>query len=119
MSQAEEEFLFLVKALKLPAPEREFRFDIERRWRFDFAWPTEKIAAEIDGGVWVRGAHVRGAHFESDCEKMNKAQVLGWRVFRFTPAMVKKGYAMDVMLGLFTVGKNCPRVLSLHPTSRS
>lgn len=43
------------------------------------------MAVEIDGGVWTGGRHVRGAGFVRDCDKLNEAAALGWRVLRFTP----------------------------------
>jgi very-short-patch-repair endonuclease len=60
-------------------PEREWRFHPERRWRFDFAWPNIKLAAEIDG----RGRHQTVVGVRNDCEKLNEALRLGWRVLRF------------------------------------
>ena len=75
----------IARKLGLPAPEREHRFDAERRWRFDFAWPSLKVAVEIEGGVWVRGRHVRPVGYLSDIEKYNRAVVLGWRVLRYAP----------------------------------
>ena len=71
--------------LGLPAPEREYRFGPERRWRFDFAWPSLRIAVEIEGGVWIRGRHVRPVGYLGDLEKYNRAVVLGWRVLRYAP----------------------------------
>jgi very-short-patch-repair endonuclease len=85
----------------LPKPEKEYRFHPTRKWRFDFAWPNRKVAVEIEGGIWNRGAHVRGAHFLSDCEKYNSAGALGWRVFRFVPQQLKKGEAQAFMKGVF------------------
>jgi very-short-patch-repair endonuclease len=75
----------VARKLDLPAPEREYRFDPERRWRFDFAWPSLKIAVEIEGGVWIRGRHVRPVGYLGDLEKYNRAVVLGWRVLRYAP----------------------------------
>ncbi len=62
----------------------EHRFHPTRRWRFDLAvmGPPVLVAVEIEGGVWVRGAHVRGAHFRQDIEKYAEAACLGWRVIR-------------------------------------
>lgn len=77
-------------------PVREYRFAPPRRWRFDFAYPKRKIAVEIEGGAWTGGAHTRGKHFESDCEKYNTAVVMGWRVFRFTGGMVESGNLTEV-----------------------
>ena len=77
--------LAVAHKLGLPVPEREYRFDAERRWRFDFAWPALKIAVEIEGGVWIRGRHVRPVGYLGDLEKYNRAVVLGWRVLRYAP----------------------------------
>lgn len=82
------------KALQLPEPVLEYAFHPTRKWRFDFAWPDHQIAAEVDGGTWIGGRHSRGAGYERDCEKLNAAAVLGWRVLRFTTAMVKDGRAV-------------------------
>lgn len=86
----EERFLALWGTLSVHAPVREYRFDTTRRWRFDFAWPDKMIAAEIEGGTWILGGgrHNRGAGFEADAIKYNKAAEIGWRVWRFTPAML-------------------------------
>jgi len=90
----EEVFAHHVHAHKLPAPEREFAFHPERKWRFDFAWPSFWIAVELDGGTRSGGRHVRGQGFEHDAEKMNAAAGLGWKVFRYTSAMVRSGHAI-------------------------
>jgi very-short-patch-repair endonuclease len=68
----------------LPTPEREYRFHPVRKWRFDFAWPSERLAVEVEGGVWTRGRHTRGSGFVKDVEKYNAAMQLGWMVLRFT-----------------------------------
>ncbi len=67
----------------------EFRFHKKRLWRFDYAFVQEKIAIEIEGGVWTNGAHVRGKHYISDMEKYNAANVLGWNILRYTPDQFK------------------------------
>ena len=72
-------------------PEREFKFCSCRRWRFDFAWPCSKLAVEIEGGTWSGGRHTTGAGYAKDLEKYNCATLLGWRVLRFTTAMVLSG----------------------------
>ena len=59
-------------------------------WRFDFAWPNEKVAVELEGGTWIKGAHTRGNHYRSDCEKYNFAQISGWKVLRFTGDMLEE-----------------------------
>lgn len=88
---------------------REYPFHPKRKWRFDFFVTsndaTKAVAVEIDGGNhMVRqnkytgrfsavGRHTKAA----DYEKLNEAALLGWRVLRFTPAMVKSGYAIDAI----------------------
>jgi len=81
----------------LPKPEREYRFDPKRRWRFDFAWPLQKVAAEVDGGIFSRGRHVRGAGFERDAEKRNAAVMAGWCVLHSTPRQVKSDMAVQAI----------------------
>lgn len=63
----------------------EFRFHPSRKWRADFAIPSAKLLVEVDGGVWSGGRHTRGAGFVGDCEKLNAAACLGYRVLRFQP----------------------------------
>jgi very-short-patch-repair endonuclease len=89
VSELEETFAGQLRILGVPEPIREHRFARPRQWRFDFAWTDEMLAVEIEGGTWVRGAHSRGAHFESDATKYNTAAALGWRVLRFTTDMVE------------------------------
>ena len=43
-----------------------------------------------EGGIFSGGAHTRGKHFQSDCEKYNTAGLMGWRVFRLHCDMVYK-----------------------------
>ncbi len=76
---------------------REHRFHDSRRWRFDFAWPSRKVAVEVDGGIYCRGRHVRGGGFEGDTEKGNAAVLADWRVLHFTPRMVKTGSAAQLI----------------------
>jgi hypothetical protein len=81
----------LFKAHGLPGPEREYRFAPPRRWRFDYCFPSEKLAVEIEGGVWIQGRHTRGSGFVRDLAKYNRAAILGWRLVRVTPRQVETG----------------------------
>ncbi len=73
-------------------PETEFRFSPPRKWRFDLALPRLKIAIEVEGGLFLprgsRGwmAHASPTAIQRDMEKYNRAQALGWRVFRCSPS---------------------------------
>jgi very-short-patch-repair endonuclease len=87
MSAAEDEFERALLAVTLPACVCEYKFHKTRRWRFDFAWPSEKIAVEIEG----RGRHQTFMGFAKDAEKYNAALLLGWRVLRYPAAFVKPG----------------------------
>lgn len=74
-----------------PALVAEHRFAAPaRQWRFDFAQLESRVAIELDGGTWAGGRHTRGAGFERDCEKLNTAAQLGWRIFRLTPQMLER-----------------------------
>ena len=90
---------FQVKALGLPAPVREYRFDASglRRWRFDAAWPADMVAAEVNGAEWVRGRNNRGSGMAKDFEKLNTATLQGWAVFQFTGSQVQDGSAIKVL----------------------
>ena len=76
----------VLRSVGLPGPVREHRFHPVRRWRFDYAWLTEKVALEVEGGVWTGGRHTRGAGFLADVEKYNAAVIAGWRVVRVMPS---------------------------------
>ena len=102
VSKAEETLAFQIRAVKLPEPVREHRFHETRKWRFDFAYPAQKLAIEVEGGVWSGGRHTRGSGFTNDCEKYNAALMNGWRVYRCTPDMIKKGIVvadLSILLG--------------------
>ena len=53
----------------------------QRRYRADFAYPERKILV-VQGGIYTRGAHSRGIGLERDYEKLNLAQLNGFRVFQ-------------------------------------
>lgn len=65
---------------------KEYRFHPVRKWRFDYAIPTHKIALEVEGGVWTGGRHTSSTGFLKDMEKYNTGTLLGWRIFRTTPS---------------------------------
>lgn len=64
--------------------ETEYKFHPTRKWRFDFAHLTSKVAIEVEGGIWSQGRHTRGSGYMADCKKYNAAIIEGWRVFRIT-----------------------------------
>lgn len=88
MSHLARSFETFWRQLGGPDLTAEYRFHPTRRWRFDFAHVPSRTAFELDGGTFTHGRHVRGKGFSNDCEKINTAQLLGWRVFRFTADML-------------------------------
>lgn len=92
-------------------PVQQHRFAApDRKWRFDFSWPAQKVAVELNGGgfgrqvichkchakvmhrlkdgrwrqVRVGGGHSTVAGQDADNEKINEAIRRGWRVLRYT-----------------------------------
>lgn len=122
MSAAEEMLALHIRAAKLPEPEREYRFAAEhvgtgkgskqrlaeaglRDFRFDFCWPELKLAVEVDGGMYMKGGHTSGVGASRDREKDDCAMRLGWKVYRCTPDMVKKGWAIETIEILLTMAQ--------------
>ena len=80
-----------------------------RDWRFDFAWPAERLAVEVEGGVGhavvrsptgkqITGHHVHAQGYEDDCRKYAIALLFGWRVLRVTPKQIRDGRALQWVL---------------------
>lgn len=76
---------------------QEYKFHPKRKWRFDFADLENKIAVEIEGGVYTRGRHVRPVGYVRDMEKYNYATIMGWRVLRFTPEQIRSGKYLKIL----------------------
>ncbi len=94
-SELEATLDLYIRANKLPEPARELRFHPKRKWSFDFAWPVNRLAVEVEGGVWQGGRHTTGAGFSEDCVKYNEAALLGWTVIRVTADHIHDGSAID------------------------
>lgn len=87
-SEGERAFQYYWRILTGPDLHCEYRFNQNRRWRFDFAHLPSMTAIEVDGGTWVGGRHTRGEGYQNDCIKLNAATLRGWRIFRLTPTMM-------------------------------
>lgn len=74
---------------------RQHKFHETRLWRFDFAYPEYKIALEVHGGTYMRGAHSRGPQQRKDMEKASEAAILGWLVLFVDSNDVKKKVHID------------------------
>lgn len=97
LSHLEMQFQFLWRVMHGPKLVRELRFAPPRRWRFDFAHEGAKVAIEIQGGVWSRGRHARGAGMAKDYEKANAAVAAGWRVFHLSTGMITQEHLRPIL----------------------
>ena len=97
MSHLEQNLLFQIRAVNLPAPVEQHVFAKPRRWRFDLCWPLLKLAVEVEGGAWIKGRHNRAQGFIADMDKYNTATLLGWRVLRFSGDHIKSGQALKTI----------------------
>ena len=80
----------LANFIVFPVITEEYNFDSEigRKHRFDFAFPDFMVAVEINGNAWnVKGGGRHGQ--DKDLEKINIAVSMGWKVFQFSPKMIK------------------------------
>jgi very-short-patch-repair endonuclease len=106
LSPGECEFENNCRAYNLK-PEREYFFHLTRKWRFDFAWPDEKLAVEIEGvSKFIFGRHQQKDGYTKDTEKYNAAVVLEWRVLRFTTEAVFSGEAIDTVRAILKPQKS-------------
>jgi hypothetical protein len=77
----------------------EYKFHPKRKWRFDYllchsgSASQVKTAIEIEGAIWTRGRHTRGAGYMGDLEKYREAAALGYKVYRFSTQEVLNGTA--------------------------
>jgi very-short-patch-repair endonuclease len=88
-------------AAGLPQPVREYRDIVGRQFRFDFAFPSFKVAAECEGGIWARhglSGHSSGQGISRDIEKYNLAAVQGWCVIRATSTQIRDNVAIEWLI---------------------
>lgn len=66
----------------------ELQFHPKRKFRFDIAIPSIKVAIEYEGIMTIEGGtksrHTTVIGYSTDCEKYNLAILEGWRVLRYT-----------------------------------
>ena len=96
-SELEDTFAMQLDAVGLDGYVREYQAIPGRRFRFDFCWVKERLAVEIQGGTYSKGAHSTGTGINRDYEKNNLAVLNGWRVLSFDTKMVKSGAALEVV----------------------
>lgn len=89
-SEIEQMLAVHIRADKLPPPEREYMPNPKRKWRIDFAYPTLKIAIEVDGAV-----HRIRERFHADIEKHAWLVLNGWTLLRVGGREVRSGKAIE------------------------
>lgn len=92
-----------IAAGELPPCEKEFRFCPGRRFRFDWCWKEDMVAAEWEGGSYVGGRHTRPIGYKNDCEKYSLAAAMGWCVIRFTTDQLQSGEALKWLKQAFAL----------------
>lgn len=84
----------------VPKPEPWYRFmrDEGRAFEFDFAWPEQMVAFEVEGLATKRNPksrHQTWSGYSRDCEKYNLAAIRGWRVIRATQSQIETCQFLD------------------------
>jgi very-short-patch-repair endonuclease len=72
----------------------EHRFHPTRKWRFDFAWPSVKVAVECQG---YNGGHSSVVGMARDAEKFRKAAACGWTVLLVTSKCLSRDNVHDTI----------------------
>lgn len=93
-SKAEECLAAALEAEPLPGWDlvREYQFDASRKWTLDFAWPSQRLAIEVDGR---RHRTLRGQN--NDSLKFNEAVRQGWRILRCPADRMSKLRARELV----------------------
>ena len=92
------ELELMLRASGIGGWEREYRFALpERQFRFDFAWPAQRFAVEVDGGNFQGGRHVRPVGLINDYEKQRLWLLRGWNVYRIYPRLIQKSQTIELI----------------------
>ena len=92
MSEHEARLAMHLNAAKIPF-EQEYRALLGRKFRFDF-FIAPDLLIEVEGGIFIKGAHSTGIGITRDIEKNNLAVLAGFRLLRFTAQMIQDGTAL-------------------------
>jgi very-short-patch-repair endonuclease len=116
-SVLEDFVLDAIARFRLPAPERQFAFEINgRRGRIDCCYPRSKVAVEALGYEW----HVRQRRrWDDDRFRGNELAIAGWTVLEFTSAFTDWQVAEHIARALRLPAPRCPkRPLDFNSWSR-
>jgi very-short-patch-repair endonuclease len=81
-SELEDAFVRVLRRARLPEPARQYPVRVrgQRAVRIDFAYPSRRVAIELDGWRW----HSARADVDRDRSKSNLLAALGWSLLRFS-----------------------------------
>ena len=96
-SELELKLLTRIERAGLPSGHGQARIIPGRGFVFDRVWPAQRVAVEVQGGLYINGAHSRGSGVERDCLKASMAAALGWRVLPVSKAMIESGQAVELI----------------------
>jgi hypothetical protein len=96
-SELEMKLYTRIQHAGLPLGTGQHRFVTGRQYRFDRCWTEQKVAAEVQGGIWSGGRHARGSGIAAECVKLSIAAALGWRVLPLTDDMIESGQAIELI----------------------
>ena len=52
MSDLEDQFALQLRAAGLPEPLTQYQFHGTRKWKADYCWPSFRVIAECNGGMY-------------------------------------------------------------------
>jgi hypothetical protein len=78
------QFIRICERLGIKDCVKEYRFHPQRRFRLDYYFSVG-LGVELEGGVFVNGAHVRPYGFLKDMEKYNLLTEQGIFLLRYAP----------------------------------
>jgi hypothetical protein len=96
-SQLEYDLMALIHEAGLPQPQYGARILSNKRQHVDLAWLPQRIAVEVQGGIWQKSGHTTGNGLMRDYKKVNELQLMGWRVFLFSAEMIYNGEAINTI----------------------
>lgn len=83
----------------IPSYCKEHQFDLQRKFRFDYAIPELMLAIEYEGLMSEKSGHTTVEGYTKDCRKYNLATSQGWKILRYT-ALNYSEVAQDIELFL-------------------
>ena len=95
-------------------PAKEYKFHPKRNFRFDFAWPTKKIAVEVQG---MGPGHCSLKGMTEDYNKHFHAVQLNWKVMFLTKVHLSPNKIHETMTNLASL-LSLPEVTGYIPLRR-